>query len=128
MEVKMLHHTEVREKGAPRDASAAAWQALFEEFQMLAQGSGARDADGDWCFILLFGQGDMEQLVRWGHQSYNDPSSICSSCDCNRLQHGKPWSDLRKNAAWRECQPLPNHLYMVMQQKIKTKIKMKKII
>ena len=38
MEVKMLHHTEVREKGAPLDASAAAWEELFQEFQWLAKG------------------------------------------------------------------------------------------
>lgn len=71
----------------------------------------AQDGDGSvWCSVLLFGKGDMEQLVKWGHKSYNDPYSICSSCDCDRLH--KPWTDLRREALWRASHPMPNSEYL----------------
>eukprot|EP00959_Pyramimonas_sp_CCMP1952_P385047 8069802-Pyramimonas_sp.AAC.1 len=58
---------------------------------MLARGQhldgepAAEDPDGTiWKFALLFGKGDMGQLMRWGHRSYNASVSVCSGCDCDR--------------------------------------------
>ena len=79
----------------------------FSDLQMLAYGNGlgsvgpvAQDDDGSvWKCALLFGKGDFEQLVHWGHRSYNAKSKICSSCDSDRAR--TPWTDLRLTAAWR---------------------------
>ena len=66
------------------------------------------DADGTkWNFALLFGGGDMEQLVMgWGYRSYNDLDQICGECLADRL----PYTDLSEHAGWRATCPLSHEV------------------
>ena len=116
-EVKMLHHTEVRPKDAPRDTSRFAWEEFFKEMDALAEGKrqdgtpAAKDEDGtEWGVILLFGKGDMEQLVKWGHRDYGGRGKICSACDGDTTD--MPFTDLRSNAKWRPTVNVSNAVYM----------------
>ena len=107
LECKVVHHTLVKDKDQ-RWVGEPAWVILFSDLELLADGHGlhsegpvARDEDGTiWKCVLLFGKGDVEQLVHWGHRSYNAKSHICSSCDCDRAD--MPWTDLRTTASWRK--------------------------
>ena len=106
LECKVVHHTLVKNTGQCW-VGEPAWDVLFSDLELLADGRGlhsegpvARDDDGTiWNCVLLFGKGDFEQLVHWGHRSYNGKSFICSSCDCNRTD--MPWTDLGSSALWR---------------------------
>ena len=116
IQVKFLHHTEARATGLPANSCRLAWKSFFDQMDALAEGihlaSGAyaaQDPDGTvWRCILLFGKCDLEQLVRWGHRSYND-DMICSSCNCDRS--GLPWTDLRANAPWRATEVVSDEEY-----------------
>lgn len=62
---------------------------------------------GRWKFILVFGQGDLEQLcVNWGMVSYNGVHEMCGICLANRTD--KQFTNLQETAEWRATCPLSN--------------------
>ena len=101
-----------------RALDAATWKTLLDDFDRMAIGQNengevlCRDSSGrEWNFVLLFGQGDMEQLCQsWGLPHYNDIRDICAMCLANRDRDGNNFTDLQDDASWRPTCPLPNHV------------------
>ena len=68
-----------------------------------------RDENGrEWKFILIFAQGDMEQLCRsWGLPDYGSVDAVCAMCLGNR---GEDYNHahLQEDSSWRGTCPLHN--------------------
>ena len=80
---------------------------------VLADGTPAAvDEDGtQWGLILLFGQGDLEQLVlQWGLPSYGSTEEMCGYCLANRSN--RPYTNLQENSPWRPTTNLSNEADM----------------
>ena len=80
----------------------------------MAQGLGPNgedlfvDSEGNkWGTILIFGEGDMEQLVVvWGCKHYQSTHEMCAWCLANRSTH--PYTDLSPEATWRPTENMTN--------------------
>ena len=96
----------------------AAWATLLDNFDQMAQGLDENgeviytDAEGKvWKFVLLFGQGDMEQLcLGWGLPSYSSIDQICGMCLADRTQFGNNYTDMQEWANWRNTCPIHNDI------------------
>ena len=91
---------------------------FLHSFDCMAQGNDEQgstlyeDADGTkWHFVLMFGGGDMEQLVQgWGLRSYNDAGQMCGMCLADR--DGLSHTDLQEHAGWRATCPLTHDVLL----------------
>ena len=78
-----------------RALDSAAWEKILANFDQMALGLDEngetlyRDKNGkEWKFILLFAQGDTEQLcVSWGLPSYNSIDQVCGMCLADRADN-----------------------------------------
>ena len=81
------------------------WTPILQEFERLA-----RDGIGEWRFILLFCEGDMEvRSNSWGLSQLNSWNP-CSECLAHRGAE-MPFTDLRADAAWRRTTTLDSAAY-----------------
>ena len=104
----------LKNKASGRASDDPTWEKFLSYFDAMANGVDEegnvlyQDPDGaQWSFVLIFGQGDLEQLcINWGVQSYNNEDEICGCCLANRST--RPFTNLQENAEWRPTCPLPN--------------------
>ena len=105
----------------PKDGRAiddAAWEKILSAFDQMAYGKDEvgevlyTDEHGvEWCFILVFGCADMEQLcLGWGLKSYNnvDTTGMCGFCLANRDDSDIPYTNCQEDSEWRPTCPLSN--------------------
>ena len=93
-----------------------AWGRFLEDWDDLGTGligdtPIAKDEDGTmWCFILLFLKGDEENACNeWGMPHYGS-EEVCGMCMANRVT--RPFTDLRRVAAWRPTEAMPHEVFM----------------
>ena len=86
------------------------WRAFLHDFDMMAEGKDSNgeilfiDSEGNaWGSILLFGEGDCEQIVVcWGCKHYMAAHEMCAFCLANKST--RPYTDLSPEAAWRRTE------------------------
>ena len=103
----------MKNKDSGRGADDETWEKFVAYWDAMANGVDElgnvlyEDGDGiKWGAILVFGTGDLEQLVHWGIRSYNDTHEMCGFCLGNRSDI--PHTDLQEDSEWRNTCPLSN--------------------
>ena len=95
---------------------SAAWTAFFTDMDRIAEGKMPNgeniyvDEEGvHWGGILLFSQGDLEQLcLQYGLTNYNSMSEMCGYCRANRTD--MPHTNLQEDAPWRPTRNMSNEV------------------
>ena len=103
----------MKSKGG-RGLDDRSWEQILGYFDAMANGLDEtgeilyEDENGiRWKFIVIFGQGDLEQLCQqWGVVSYNGEHEMCGCCLANRTT--MQFTNLQENAEWRPTCPLSN--------------------
>ena len=104
--------TWVKTRRAESLSVAPFWDALLEDFEMLASGEDAsgrpclKDEQGRvWRLVLVYAKADEQQRCdEWGLVHYNDPDEVCPECRANRSS--RPFTDCQATAAWRPTEAM----------------------
>lgn len=91
-----------------------AWEKFIADLDRCARGEDAQgqplfiDDEGmEWGGILIFSEGDLEQMcMMYGLSSYNSVGKMCGWCDADR--DGLPYTDLTDEAAWKPTEKMSN--------------------
>ena len=108
----------IKQKGT-RGMDARAWRQFVADVDNCARGVDSRgqplyvDDDGvEWGGILIFSEGDLEQMCReYGLPLYTAAGPCCGWCQADR--EDMPYTDLSFNASWRPTEQMPHNVCKV---------------